>query len=203
VQLRILLIDSDETRAQALTEKLAQAGFAEVLHAREGANLVEAVESTKPDLVIIDMALPDRDALEDVRTVSADKPVVMFADSDDPGFVAEAIGAGVCSYNLSGVALQDVKPIMASAVALFRRYRRVEDELAAAKTLLEERRAVERAKAILMKHRKMTESEAYRWLQKKAMDENRKLAQVVAQFVREHDIDSAPKVGEKAGERHS
>ncbi len=128
-----MLIDSDEMRAQALTESLARAGFAEVLHAREGANLSEAVERTKPDLIIIDMALPDRDALEDVRAVSADKPVVMFADSDDPSFVEDAIAAGVCSYNLSGIAFQDVKPIMASAVALFRRYRRVEDELAAAK----------------------------------------------------------------------
>ncbi len=199
MQLRILLIDSDDARAQALKEKLAQAGFAEVLHAREGANLIEAVESTRPDLVIIDMASPDRDALEDVRAVSADKPVVMFADSDDVGFVAEAIDAGVCSYNLSGVALQDVKPIMASAIALFRRYRHVETELAAAKMLLEERRAIERAKAILMKHRKMTEPEAYRWLQKKAMDENRKLAQVVAQFVADHAIESASKTAEEAG----
>ncbi|HEY0145750.1 MAG TPA: ANTAR domain-containing protein, partial [Methylovirgula sp.] len=172
-------------------------------HAREGANLSEAVERTKPDLIIIDMALPDRDALEDVRAVSADKPVVMFADSDDPSFVEDAIAAGVCSYNLSGIAFQDVKPIMASAVALFRRYRRVEDELAAAKTQLEERRAIERAKAILMKHRKMTEPEAYRWLQKKAMDENRKLPQVVTQFVREHDIESSPKAEEKAGEKRS
>jgi two-component system, response regulator / RNA-binding antiterminator len=203
VQLRILLIDSDETRAHALKEKLAQAGFAEVLHAREGAQLVEAVETAKPDLVIIDMASPDRDALEDVRAVSADKPVVIFADSDDPGFVEEAIAAGVCSYNLSGIDFRDVKPIMASAVALFRRYRRVEDELTAAKTQLEERRAIERAKAILMKHRKMTEPEAYRWLQKKAMDENRKLAQIVTQFVREHDIESAPETGEKAGEKRS
>ena len=197
MQLRILLIDSDDARAEALKEKLAQAGFAEVLHAREGANLVEAVENTKPDLVIVDMASPNRDTLEDVRAVSADKPVVMFADSDDIGFAEEAIAAGVCSYNLSGVALRDVKPIMASAIALFRRYRHVEAELVAAKTLLEERRAIERAKAILMKHRKMTEPEAYRWLQKKAMDENRKLAQVVAQFVREHEIEAAPKAGEK------
>lgn len=195
--LKILLIDSDEARAQALRDKLLESGFAEVLQVREGANLVEAVENTKPDLVIIDMALPDRDALEDVRAVSSVKPVVMFVDSDDLGFVEEAIAAGVCSYNLSGVALQDVKPIMASAIALFRRYRHVEDELTAAKTLLDERREIERAKAILMKHRKMTEPEAYRWLQKKAMDENRKIAQVVAQLIREHDIEPAPQAEKK------
>ena len=141
------------------------------------------MERAKPDLVIIDMALPDRDALEDIRAVSAASPVVMFAGTDDPGFAQEAIAAGVCSYNLSGVALQDVRPIMASAIALFKRYHHVETELAAAKALLNERRLIERAKAILMKDRKMTEPEAYRWLQKKAMNESRKLAQVVADFV--------------------
>jgi response regulator NasT len=197
VQLKILLIDSDHDRAQALRDKLVSAGFANVSLAPESTHIIEAVESAKPDIVIVDMTLPDRDVLDDVRAVSADRPVVMFGESDDLGFVEEAIAAGVCSYNLSGVALRDVKPIMASAIALFHRYHRVETELAAAKTQLEERRAMEKAKAILIKNRKMTEPEAYRWLQKKAMDENRKLAQVVAQFVREHDVDTPPQAAKK------
>jgi response regulator NasT len=197
VQLKILVVDSDQDRARALKDKLASAGFADVSLARDSAHIIAAVEQAKPDIVIVDMTLPDRDALDDVRAVSAVKPVVMFGESDDLAFVEEAIAAGVCSYNLSGVALRDVKPIMASAIALFRRYHRVETELAAAKTQLEERRAIERAKAILMKNRKMTEPEAYRWLQKKAMDENRKLAQVVAQFVLEHDVDATPQAEKK------
>lgn len=184
--LTILLIDTDEERARALGEKLSESGFARVVRAR-GADIASAVERDKPDLVIIDMALPDRDALEDIRSVSSASPVVMFAGTDDPGFAQEAIAAGVCSYNLSGVALQDVRPIMASAIALFQRYRHVETELAAAKALLNERRLIERAKAILMKNRKMTEPEAYRWLQKKAMNESRKLADIVAEFVQQEE----------------
>ncbi|MBO0734772.1 MAG: ANTAR domain-containing protein [Methylocapsa sp.] len=184
--LKILLIDTDADRARALEEQLSQSGFAEVRRACGGKELAEAVDRTKPDLIIIDMALPDRDALEDIRLLSAAHPIVLFADSDDPVFAEEAIAAGVCSYNLSGVALSDVKPIMASAIALFRRYRRVEEELAAAKAMLEERRLIERAKAILMQGHKMTEPEAYRWLQKKAMNENRKLSQVVAELLEQN-----------------
>jgi len=184
--LTILLIDTDAERARALEDRLSESGYARVLRA-EGPDLAAQVERAKPDLVIIDMALPDRDALEDIRLVSAASPVVMFAGTDDPAFAQEAIAAGVCSYNLSGVALQDVRPILASAVALFQRYRHVETELAAAKALLNERRLIERAKAILMKDRKMTEPEAYRWLQKKAMNEARKLAQVVADFVADEE----------------
>jgi response regulator NasT len=182
--LTILLIDSEEERGRALAEKLA--GFARVLRA-DGADLAAKVEAARPDLIIIDMSLPDRDALEDIRTVAAANPVVMFAGTDDPEFAREAIAAGVCSYNLSGMAYADIKPIMASAVALFQRYRHVETELAAARALLEERRLIERAKAILMRDRKMTEPEAYRWLQKKAMNEARKLSQIVAEFVAEHE----------------
>lgn len=184
--LTILLIDTDQDRARALEEKLAESGFARVIRAGS-LDMAATVERERPDLVIIDMALPDRDALEDIRAVSSASPVVMFAGTDDPAFAQEAIAAGVCSYNLSGVALQDVRPIMASAIALFKRYRHVETELAAAKALLDERRLIERAKAILMKNRKMTEPEAYRWLQKKAMNESRKLAQIVAEFVAEDE----------------
>jgi response regulator NasT len=186
MSLTILLIDTEEARARALEEKLSESGFARVLRA-QGPDLATIVEKERPDLVIIDMALPDRDALEDIRAVSAASPVVMFAGTDDPGFAQEAIAAGVCSYNLSGMAYADIKPIMASAIALFHRYRHVETELAAARAQLDERRLLERAKAILMKDKRMTEPEAYRWLQKKAMNESRRIAQVVAEFVAQEE----------------
>ncbi len=188
MSLTILLIDTEVERARALEEKLSESGFARVLRA-QGPDLAVIVEREHPDLVIIDMALPDRDALEDIRAIATAQPVVMFAGTDDPAFAREAIGAGVCSYNLSGLSYADIKPIMASAVALFQRYRHVETELAAARALLDERRLIERAKAILMKDRKMAEPEAYRWLQKKAMNESRKLSQVVAEFVAAHEVE--------------
>ena len=195
MSLKILLIDTDAERAEALEKKLNAAGFDAVSRVGGGQDLIAAVERTAPDLIIIDMALPDRDTLEDVRLLSANapRPIVMFADKDDPDFVDEAIASGVCSYNLSGISTQEVKPIMASAIALFRRYRHVETELAAAKAQLEERRLLERAKAILMRNRNMTEPEAYRWLQRKAMNENRKLAHVVAELVKKEESNARGK----------
>jgi len=187
--LRVLLIDSDAGRAASLTLALNQAGFDDVLGADAGADLVETVRRLSPDLVVIDMALPDRDALEGVRSLSANvpRPIVMFADKDDPAFVDEAIAAGVCSYNLSGVSNREMKSIVASAVALFRRYNKIETELAAAKSALEERRVIERAKATLMAKRKITEPAAYRWLQRTAMNENRRIAQVAADVIKGED----------------
>ncbi|HXZ16184.1 MAG TPA: ANTAR domain-containing protein [Roseiarcus sp.] len=191
MSLKILLVDSEQKRARSLERTLSGAGFPEVSRVDAGADLVEAVRRIAPDLVIIDMALPDRDALEGVRALSstAPRPIVMFSDKDDPAFVEDAIAAGVCSYNLSGVSDRDMKAIVASAVALFKRYARVETELAAANAQLEERRIVERAKALLMAARKVTEPQAYKWLRNKAMNENRRIAQVAADVIRENDAD--------------
>jgi two-component system, response regulator / RNA-binding antiterminator len=187
--LKILLVDSDPNRASSLDENLSAAGFAEIFRVPAGCDLAGAVARLSPDLLIIDMALPDRDVLEGIRLLSAARPIVMFGDEEDPAFVEEAIAAGVCSYNLSGVSARDVKPIVMSAIALFNRYRRVEAELEATKALLDERRFIERAKAILMRNRKMTEPEAYAWLRRKAMNENRKIALVAADLVKKEEAD--------------
>jgi two-component system, response regulator / RNA-binding antiterminator len=191
MSLKILLVDSDSERARSLERTLAGAGFSNVARVGGGADLVEAVRRLTPDLVIIDMALPDRDALEGIRALSsnAPRPIVMFSDKDDTAFVEAAIAAGVCSYNLSGVSDRDMKAIVASAVAHFRRYARVETELAAATAQLEERRIIERAKALLMAKRKVTEPQAYRWLRNKAMNDNRRIAQVAADLIKDQDAE--------------
>jgi len=191
MSLKILLVDSEADRARSLEETLAAADFTEIMRAEAGVDLVETVRRLAPDLVVIDMELPDRDALEGVRALSASapKPIVMFSDKDDPAFVEDAIAAGVCSYNLSGVSDRDMKAIVASAVALFKRFSRVETELAAATAQLEERRIIERAKAVLMATRKMNEPQAYRWLRNQAMNESRRIAQIAADLIREQDSD--------------
>jgi len=189
---KILVIDSEPERARSLADALKGAGFDEVVHCEADAELIATVKRVAPDLVVIDMALPDRDALESVRSISAaaPKPIVMFADGDDPDLVEAAISAGVCSYNLSGVSTRDMRAIVTSAIALFRRYARVETELAAAQAQLEERRVIERAKAALMGKRKLSEPQSYRWLRTKAMNENKKIGQVAAELLKGDDADA-------------
>src|SRR3974390_1326584 len=100
MSLKIALSDSDPERAKALEGQLH--GFADVIRVRSGSDFAKIVADAAPDLVIVDMALPDRDTLEDLRAVAGSHPVVMFAGGGDPGFAEAAIEAGVCSYNLSG-----------------------------------------------------------------------------------------------------
>jgi response regulator NasT len=190
--LRVLLADLNSDRAAAVAENLLATGDMEVLRVPAGSNLADMVATLAPDVVIVDMARPDRDGLEGIRAMTSreKRPVVMFVDRDDPGFMEEAIAAGVSSYNVVGVTLPDVKPIVAAAIALFRRYRQVEDELQRAKATLEERRILDRAKAILMRERGIGEPEAYRWLRRKAMNENRRIADVAADLVARDESDA-------------
>lgn len=183
--MKVLLADTDPDRARLVEARLVAAGATASVRPRAGEALRDAVARERPDLVIVDMARPDRDALDDIRRIARDdpRPVVMFVDHDDPAFMEAAIEAGVSSYNVVGASLPDVKPIVAAAVAMFRRYRRIEDELRRAEAALEERRLVERAKALLMRRQKLSEPAAYRWLRRRAMDRGLRITDIAAELV--------------------
>ncbi len=183
---KILLADDDAERARLLVDQLAGEPGIEVVRTRAGELLADAVAEHAPDVVVVDMARPDRDALEGVRRVSADqpRPVVMFVDQDDPAFMEEAIGAGVSSYNVADVPPPDVKPILRAAVALFRRHERMQHELRSAERKLSEREVVDRAKAILIRERKMAEPAAYAFLRRQAMGRGARIVEVAEELVR-------------------
>ena len=191
--MRILLADDDADRATALIQVLSADPGLTLLRARPGALLADSVVALAPDIVLVDMARPDRDALEGIRAASASRPIVLFVDHDDPTFMEEAIGAGVSSYNVLGVPPPDVKPILRAAAALFRRHQADRDGLRDAEAKLRERGLIDRAKAILIKERHMTEPEAYRWLRRAAMSSGRRIPDVA------HEIAMTPRAANPEG----
>ncbi|HVB68215.1 MAG TPA: ANTAR domain-containing protein, partial [Acetobacteraceae bacterium] len=153
--------------------------------------LADAVAAHAPDVILVDMARPDRDALEGVRQLTArdPRPVVLFVDEDDPAFMEEAIGAGVSSYNVLGLPPPDVKPILRAAVALFRRHQQAQDALARSQRELADRVAITRAKALLMRERRLSEPQAHRWLQRQAMARGARIAEVAETLLLGQDKD--------------
>jgi response regulator NasT len=186
---KVLLADDDAERAQQLARALAADSGVEVLRLEAGALFVDAVASLAPDVVLVDMTRPDRDALEGLRQVSErqPRPVVLFVDYDDPGFMDEAIRAGVCSYNVASVLPPDVKPILRAAVALFLKHEQIKRELREAEARLRERSTIDRAKAILMRQRRVGEPDAYRWLRRQAMARGRRIADLAREIVEQHE----------------
>lgn len=183
--LKVLLADSDPDRVVILEQRLNEISDAVVLRVPAGRNLIEAVPELGPDVIIVDMARPDRDGLDDLRRVSAvnPRPIIMFIDGDDRAFMEEAIAAGVSSYNVVGAAFPDIKPIVMAAVAIFRKYQQVADDLTKAQATLQERETINRAKSLLMRQRRIDEPQAYRWLRRRAMNESRRIGDIAAELI--------------------
>jgi response regulator NasT len=183
--MRVLLADANLDRAASVADRLAEAGTAEILRLEPGESLAQAVSRLRPDVVIVDMARPDRDQLDSIREVSSrhPSPIVLFVDRDDRAFMEAAIDAGVSSYNVVGTALPDVKPIVETAVIMFRRYRQVETELRKAEASLKERALIDKAKAKIMQERRMSEPDAYSWLRRQAMDRGRRIADIAVELL--------------------
>lgn len=185
--MKVLLADDDAERAGAVARVLAVDPGLVVLRMKAGEALADAVASLAPDVVLVDMARPDRDALDGIRQVAAlnTRPVVLFVDEDDPAFMEEAITAGVSSYNAIGMLPPDVKPILRAAVALFRRHQQAHDDLKQAEARLSERSVIDRAKAILIKQRRISEPDAYKWLRGNAMSSGRRIVDVAGALIKE------------------
>ncbi|HQT78404.1 MAG TPA: ANTAR domain-containing protein, partial [Rhodopila sp.] len=179
------MADDDAERAGAVARVLADDTSLTVFRLETGQSLADAVVSLAPDVVLVDMARPDRDALDSIRQISAvnPRPVVLFIDEDDLAFMEEAISAGVSSYNAIGMPPPDVKPVLRAAVALFRRHQQARNELKQAEIRLQERSLVDRAKAILIRQRRLSEPDAYKWLRRSAMSQGRRIVDVARDLV--------------------
>jgi len=181
-RLRVLVADSDADRMSALDERLREISDAVILGVPPGSTLIDAVAGLAPDVIIVDMAPPDCEVLDDLRQVSADspRPIVMFVDRDDRALMEAAIAAGVSSYNVVDTAFPDIKPIVMAAVAIFRKHQQLADDLSKARATLLDRETINKAKALLMRQRNIDEPRAYRWLRRRAMNENRRIGGRIA-----------------------
>jgi two-component system, response regulator / RNA-binding antiterminator len=178
--MRIAIIDESPARAAVIEEGLREAGLTDIIIFSERAGIVARIEAYAPDVILIDMANPRRDELEEAFAVSRAlaRPVAMFVDQSDDAAMEAAIDAGVSAYVVDGFAKARIKPVLDLAIRRFNAFARLKSELDEAKTALAERKTVDAAKALLMKKRGLDEPEAYAQLRKTAMDSGRRIADV-------------------------
>src|SRR5689334_4469586 len=136
--LRVLLVDQEPDRASTLERVLRDAGYDLLGRVAPNTELIGQVRRLGPDVIIVDMALPDRDTLEYMATLTRDqpKPIVMFVDQSDETMIGRAVKAGVSAYVVAGVDPARVKPIVDVAIAQFREFQALRDELAQTKSTL-------------------------------------------------------------------
>jgi len=183
--LTILVIDETAIRASIIEEGLREAGHGKVTVIHEVHGVARVIETLRPDVIVIDIENPNRDMMEHLfqltRTVG--RPIAMFVDRSDTASIEAAVEAGVSAYIVDGLKKERVKPILDMAVSRFKAFSRLQRELAEAKSALEERKLVERAKGILMKMRGLSEDEAFALLRQTAMNEKKKISEIAQSVV--------------------
>ncbi len=183
--LHILIIDADRIRASVIEEGLKDGGHTRVTVLTDTSQLVRRVVEIDPDVIVIDLENPSRDALEYMFQVSraVQRPVAMFVDRTDQASIEAAIEAGVSAYVVDGLKKDRIKSILDTAVSRFRAFDRLRRDLDDARSELAERKTVERAKGILMRTRGMSEADAYALLRSTAMRQSRRIAEIAESLI--------------------
>jgi response regulator NasT len=152
--------------------------------------LGERIAQLQPDMIVVDAESAARDALEHVvmATRDARRPIVMFTNDDDTTHVKDAVAAGVSAYIVAGLAPERIRPILDVAMARFQHEQELRRELADARTELQERKVIDRAKGLLMQRQGLTEQAAYEKLRKTAMDRGLKLGDVAQRILDVADL---------------
>src|SRR4051795_6035293 len=176
----IVIVDESPIRAAILVEGLREAGFTGVTHISEVHNLLARIYALDPDVILIDLENPSRDVLEQMFQVSraVRRPIAMFVDQSEAAPIQAAVDAGVSAYIVDGLKKERIKPILDLCVSRFNAFAKLQDELERAKSALEDRKVIDRAKGILMKLKGLTEDEAYVLLRSTAMREKKKIAEI-------------------------
>jgi response regulator NasT len=182
--LRVMLVDDDAARAALVARQLDGCGYEVVTVMPSASSILHQIQQHRPRIVLMDIALPDRDMLESLALLNVHQPipVVMFTQQDDPTFIRRAVDAGVSTYLVGNIDCKRVMPVIEVALAQFRNWQTMRSELEATRAGAEDRKIIERAKGLLMAHNSIDESEAHKTLTRLAMNANKTLP-AVAQTV--------------------
>lgn len=183
--LSILIIDENRLRAAVIEDGLRDAGYSKLTVVHDIVGIARRIADILPDVIVIDLENPNRDVLESMFQLSraVKRPIAMFVDRSDQAAIEAAVDAGVSAYVVDGLKRERVKPILDMAISRFNAFARMARELEEARSQLESRKLVDRAKGILMKTRGISEADAYALLRKTAMNQNRKISEIAESLI--------------------
>ena len=181
---RIIIADDESLIRMDLREMLTNLGYLVMGEAGDGQNAINLTWELRPDIVIMDIKMPDMDGIEAARILTQERlaPVLLLSAYSQQELVQRAQEAGVASYLVKPFRESDLTPAIEVALARFTEFRALEKEIDDLNETLETRKAVERAKGILMQMQNMNEAEAFRRIQKMSMN-NRKPIKAVAEAI--------------------
>lgn len=194
---RTVVIAEDETLIRMdLAEMLVEEGYDVVGQAGDGQKAIELATELRPDLVILDVKMPVLDGIAAAEAIAGKRiaPVVMLTAFSQRELVERAREAGAMSYLVKPFSQSDLVPAIEMAVSRFAEITQLESEVTDLKERLETRKAVDRAKGILQEQLTLSEADAFRWIQKTAMDLRMSMREV-AEGVVSHGVPGGAAAG--------
>ncbi|MFF0239325.1 ANTAR domain-containing response regulator [Rhodococcus pyridinivorans] len=177
---RVVVAEDEALIRLDLVEMLREEGYEVVGEAGDGQRAVELAEEFRPDLVIMDVKMPRRDGIDAASEIAQRRiaPVVILTAFSQRELVERARDAGAMAYLVKPFSKSDLVPAIEVAVSRFSELRELEREVQGLNERFETRKLVDRAKGLLMEKHAMTEPEAFRWIQRAAMDRRTTMKQV-------------------------
>jgi len=169
---RVVIAEDEALIRMDLAEMLAEQGYEVVGEAGDGARAVELAEEHRPDLVILDVKMPVLDGIAAAERIAGQRiaPVVILTAFSQRELVERARDAGAMAYLVKPFSAGDLVPAIEMAVSRFAEVQALELEVADLQERLETRKTVDRAKSVLQTQLGLSEPDAFRWIQKTAMD---------------------------------
>jgi len=176
----VLLIEEPQVRTSPLKKALLDFNYQITKQLSFNDNIITEVEYCNPDILILSTDLASDKMLKDLAEINKllPLPIVIFAEYDSPNVIKKAIKAGVSAYVVHEILPQRIKSILLVANERFKAVQALRNELKQAKSQLEDRKYIERAKGYIMQQKQISESEAYAALRTMAMDQSSTLATV-------------------------
>nr|WP_308259119.1 response regulator [Pseudonocardia sp. H11422] len=168
----MLVVEDEALIRLDLTEMLTEEGYQIAGEAADGEAAVTLARELRPDLVIMDVKIPKVDGIDAAAAIVEEKiaPVVMLTAFSQRDLIERARDAGAMAYLVKPFARHELVPAIELAVSRFAEKRALEDEVETLNERLETRKVVDRAKGLLMSRQQMSEPDAFRWIQRTAMD---------------------------------
>jgi AmiR/NasT family two-component response regulator len=200
--MRILVAEDDPVIGLGLVERLAQLGHEAVGPVSDGVQAVERARREQLDLYLFDINMPRLDGLAAAERLAAEglrRPIVVITGVDDPGLVDRSIATGVSAYLTKPIDDRELDAAIRLAASRHGELLALESEVSRAQQALEDRKMVERAKALLMQSLSLSEPEAFKRIQHAARNRNLRLADVARSLLEQRDVIERSGRGDAAG----
>ncbi|HEU4362301.1 MAG TPA: ANTAR domain-containing response regulator [Mycobacterium sp.] len=185
---RVVIAEDEALIRLDLAEMLRHEGYDVVGEASDGQEAVDLAEQLRPDLVIMDVKMPRRDGIDAASEIAAKRiaPILVLTAFSQRDLVERARDAGAMAYLVKPFSITDLVPAIELAICRFSEITALEAEVATLTDRLETRKLIERAKGLLQEKHGLTEPEAFKWIQRAAMDRRttmKRVAEVVLESI--------------------